>query len=170
MSNVTLNVSSVTTSCRCCTESLSIRDSVSSSELSPKKTSMALVEFLQTRFKNIEAGFRHCKPFLVALSRLALQNAPPPLVENAQLLTHLICCRAPHKRLQQLESEFALTADLRLLGAKVRQVIGTRTTRYQVQPGIPSVRLAMDSTGEEQRDSRIFFSLFFSLPPSADTA
>ncbi|RRT79775.1 hypothetical protein B296_00024859 [Ensete ventricosum] len=45
--------------------------------------------------------------------------APPLLVENTQLLTHLVHFRA-HERLQQLESEFALVAHLRLIGAKVR--------------------------------------------------
>ncbi|RWW52632.1 hypothetical protein BHE74_00040920 [Ensete ventricosum] len=44
--------------------------------------------------------------------------APPPLVENTQLHARLVHCRAPHKRLQQFASEFALAAHLRLLGAR----------------------------------------------------
>ncbi|RWV95348.1 hypothetical protein GW17_00042031 [Ensete ventricosum] len=35
--------------------------------LYPKEPSLALVEFLQARFKNIEAGFRRCKSLFVAL-------------------------------------------------------------------------------------------------------
>ncbi|RWW41591.1 hypothetical protein BHE74_00052907 [Ensete ventricosum] len=34
--------------------------------LYPKKPSLALVEFLQARFKNIEASFHLCKPLLMA--------------------------------------------------------------------------------------------------------
>ncbi|RWV88851.1 hypothetical protein GW17_00049033 [Ensete ventricosum] len=45
--------------------------------LYPKEPSLALVEFLKARFKNIEVGFRHWKPLIVALfpswcSRLCL--------------------------------------------------------------------------------------------------
>ncbi|RWW85249.1 hypothetical protein BHE74_00006089 [Ensete ventricosum] len=45
---------------------LSIRDSFFLRALYPKEPSLALVEFLQARFKNIEVGFHHCKPLLVA--------------------------------------------------------------------------------------------------------
>ncbi|RWV92851.1 hypothetical protein BHE74_00001272 [Ensete ventricosum] len=34
--------------------------------LYPKEPSLALVEFLEARFKNIEAGFHRCKSLLVA--------------------------------------------------------------------------------------------------------
>ncbi|RWV87401.1 hypothetical protein GW17_00050600, partial [Ensete ventricosum] len=78
--NVTLTMSSATISYRCRTKSLvssvnrstrdstlSIRDSAYSYELStPKKPSLALVEFLQARFKNIKMGFHRRKPLFVA--------------------------------------------------------------------------------------------------------
>ncbi|RRT45081.1 hypothetical protein B296_00031651 [Ensete ventricosum] len=77
MSNITLAVSYTTTSCKCCMESLvssvsrSIRDSTlsirdSASFVSSLPQSLAFVELLQTHFKNIEAGFHHCKSLLVA--------------------------------------------------------------------------------------------------------
>ncbi|RRT37372.1 hypothetical protein B296_00053420 [Ensete ventricosum] len=69
--------------------------------LYPKEPLLALVEFLQARFKNIKI-------------------VPPLLTENIQLHARLVRYRAPHERLQQLTSEFALVAHLRLLIVRVR--------------------------------------------------
>ncbi|RZS21820.1 hypothetical protein BHM03_00054505 [Ensete ventricosum] len=87
--------------------------------LYPKDPSLALVEFLQARFKNIETGFHRCKSLFVALFPVGAPDCASLLTKNIQLHVRLVHYRAPYERLQLLASEFALAAHLQLLGAKV---------------------------------------------------
>ncbi|RZR72559.1 hypothetical protein BHM03_00014615 [Ensete ventricosum] len=158
MSSVTLAVSSATTSCRCRTESL-----VSSVSQSTRDSTLSIRDSASSCELSTQGSF-------LGLGRLAHQIVPPPLAESTQLHARLVPCCAPHERLQQFASEFALTTHLRLLRAKVR--LAPSCSIHHVDDESCEQFFARGRRIMREKSSvgsRFFFSLFFFLSPSVDT-
>ncbi|RRT33206.1 hypothetical protein B296_00050038 [Ensete ventricosum] len=82
-----------------------------------------------------------------SFSRLVYQIILPSLTKSTQLHARHVHCCAPHERLQQFASEFALAAHLRLLGATS---ISTVVARYLVVPAWLQRGKKQEKEGEPQ--------------------
>ncbi|RRT85860.1 hypothetical protein B296_00007582 [Ensete ventricosum] len=111
-----------------CTRSRSVDQGLDPTEIQlllvsslPQRAFLALGRVPPSSLQEHRGGFPPLKVSPCgSFFQLAHQIVPPLLVESTQLHARHVHCRAPHERLKQFASEFALATHLRLLGAKVR--------------------------------------------------
>ncbi|RWW56617.1 hypothetical protein BHE74_00036653, partial [Ensete ventricosum] len=132
--------------------------------LYPKESSLPLVELLQGRFKNIEAGFHRCKSLFVAPFpswRTRLRLLRSRRIPNFTLVLFAVALLMSGSN--SLQASLHLQPTYGCLGQgfaistytgryiPIRQVIGTRTVRYQAVPPKIDRRRSIEEETNRQR-------------------